>query len=36
MEPLFTTPIGYALLAGMGVLLTVGIVWMSKVSKVEI
>jgi tight adherence protein B len=36
VEPLFTTPIGYALLAGMGVLLTVGIVWMSKVSKVEI
>ena len=36
VEPLFTTPIGYALLGGMAVLLTVGIVWMSKVSKVEI
>ena len=36
VKPLFTTPIGYVLLAGMAVLLTVGIVWMSKVSKVEI
>ena len=36
VEPLFTTPIGYAPLGGMAVLLTVGIVWMSKVSKVEV
>jgi len=36
VKPLFTTPIGYALLAGMSILLSVGVVWMSKVSKVEV
>jgi tight adherence protein B len=36
VKPLFTTPIGYLLLGGMTVLLGVGVVWMSKVSKVEI
>jgi tight adherence protein B len=36
VEPLFTTPIGYALLGGMAILLSVGVVWMSKVSKVEV
>ncbi len=36
VKPLFTTPIGYALLGGMCVLLGVGVIWMSKVSKVEV
>jgi tight adherence protein B len=36
VKPLFTTPIGYALVGGMIVLLGVGVVWMSKVSKVEV
>ncbi len=36
VKPLFTTPIGYALLGGMIVLLGVGVIWMSKVSKVEV
>ena len=33
---MFTTPIGWVLLAGMAVLLGVGVFWMSKVAKVDV
>ncbi|MDQ6640984.1 MAG: type II secretion system F family protein, partial [Actinomycetota bacterium] len=36
VSPLFTTPIGFVLLGGMALLLSVGIFWMAKVSKVEL
>jgi tight adherence protein B len=36
VNPLYTRPIGWVMLAGMGVLLTVGVFWMSKVAKVDI
>ncbi len=36
VHPMFTTPIGWLLFAGMGILLGVGILWMSKVSKVDV
>jgi tight adherence protein B len=36
VKPLYTTPIGWILVAAMGVLLTVGILWMSKVAKVDV
>ncbi|WP_156390898.1 MULTISPECIES: type II secretion system F family protein [unclassified Nocardioides] len=34
--PLFTTPMGFAMLAGAGTLLAVGVFWMSKMVKVEV
>ena len=36
VNPMYTRPIGLAMLGGMALLLTVGIVWMSKVAKVEV
>lgn len=36
VEPMFTTPIGWLMLAGMAVLLAVGVFWMFKVAKVDI
>ena len=33
---LYTTPIGWVLCAVMGVLLGVGLLWMSKVAKVDV
>ena len=36
VKPMFNTPIGWLMVAGMGVLLAVGIFWMSKVSKVDV
>ncbi|HEX2893527.1 MAG TPA: type II secretion system F family protein [Marmoricola sp.] len=36
VHPMYTTPIGWMMLAGMAVLLTVGIFWMIKVAKVEV
>ncbi len=36
VEPLYTTPIGWILLAGMGLLLCVGMFWMTKVAKVDV
>ena len=36
VHPMYTTPIGWLMLAGMAVLLGVGIVWMVKVAKVEV
>ena len=36
VKPLYTTPIGWILVAAMGVLLSVGILWMSKVAKVDV
>ncbi len=36
MRPLFTDPLGWVLLAGMGILLTVGGLWLRKVVKVEV
>lgn len=36
VNPMYTTPIGWLMCAGMAVLLTVGIVWMTKVAKVEV
>jgi tight adherence protein B len=36
VKPMYTTPIGWLLCAGMGILLGVGIVWMSKVAKVDV
>jgi len=36
VEPMFTTPIGWALCLGMSLLLAVGVFWMSKVSKVDV
>lgn len=35
-NPMYTTPLGWLMLAGMGVLLFVGIIWMVKVAKVEV
>jgi tight adherence protein B len=35
-KPMYTTPIGWILCAGMAVLLGVGILWMSKVAKVDV
>ena len=36
VQPMFTTPIGWALCFGMSVLLGVGVVWMAKVAKVDV
>ena len=36
VKPMFVTPFGWLMLGGAGVLLTVGILWMSKVVKVEV
>jgi tight adherence protein B len=36
VKPMYTTPIGWLMCAGMGILLSVGIVWMSKVAKVDV
>ena len=36
VKPMFSTPIGWMMLVGMVVLLGVGILWMSKVSKVDV
>jgi tight adherence protein B len=36
VKPMYTTPIGWVMCAGMAILLTAGIFWMSKVSKVEV
>ena len=36
VEPMYTTPIGWLIVAGMVVLLGVGVLWMSKVSKVDV
>jgi tight adherence protein B len=36
VEPMFSTPIGWALCAGMSVLLGVGVFWMAKVAKVDV
>lgn len=36
VHPMYTTPLGWLMLATMAVLLTVGIFWMSKVSKVAL
>jgi tight adherence protein B len=34
--PLYATPMGWVLCAGMAILLTVGVFWMSKVAKVDV
>jgi tight adherence protein B len=34
--PLFTTPMGLVMLLGAGLLLSVGVFWMSKMVKVEV
>ncbi len=36
VEPMYTTPMGWMLCIGMGVLLGVGILWMAKVAKVDL
>jgi len=36
VKPMYTTPIGWVMLIGAGVLLSVGAIWMSKVVKVEV
>lgn len=36
VNPMYTTPIGWVMCAGMAILLVVGIIWMSKVAKVEV
>jgi tight adherence protein B len=36
VHPIYTTPIGWLMLAAMSVLLAVGIFWMVKVAKVDI
>jgi tight adherence protein B len=36
VEPMYTTPFGWLMLGGAGVILTVGVFWMSKVVKVEV
>jgi tight adherence protein B len=36
VKPMFTTPIGWLLCIGMTVLLGVGVLWMSKVAKVDV
>jgi tight adherence protein B len=33
---MFTSPLGWMMIIGAGVLLTVGVFWMSKVVKVEV
>jgi tight adherence protein B len=33
---MFTTPVGWVMLSVMAVLLTVGVFWMMKVSKVDV
>jgi len=36
VRPMYTTPFGWLMLGGSGVLLAVGVLWMSKVVKVEV
>jgi tight adherence protein B len=36
VKPLYTTPIGWMMCGGMAVLLSVGMVWMAKVAKVDL
>ncbi|RNM14125.1 type II secretion system F family protein [Nocardioides pocheonensis] len=36
VHPMYTTPVGWVMLSGMAVLLTIGIFWMVKVAKVEV
>ncbi len=36
VKPMYTTPLGWVLCASMALLLTVGVIWMSKVSKVDV
>ncbi|GAB3666898.1 hypothetical protein GCM10027596_35150 [Nocardioides korecus] len=36
VHPLFSTPIGWVLCVGMAILLGVGVLWMSKVAKVDV
>lgn len=36
VHPMFTTPLGWLMCAGMAILLAVGIFWMTKVAKVEV
>jgi tight adherence protein B len=36
VNPMYTTPIGWLMCIGMAVLLSVGVLWMSKVSKVDV
>jgi len=36
VKPMYTTPFGWLMLGGAGVILTVGVIWMSKVVKVEV
>ncbi|RNL79085.1 type II secretion system F family protein [Nocardioides marmorisolisilvae] len=36
VNPMYTTPIGWLMCAGMAILLSVGIFWMTKVAKVEV
>jgi len=35
VNPLYTTPVGWVMLTGMAILLTIGIFWMMKVAKVD-
>ena len=34
--PMFTEPVGWVMLAGAGLILSVGIFWMSRLIKVEV
>jgi tight adherence protein B len=36
VKPMYTTPIGWVLVAIMSVLLGVGVFWMAKVAKVDV
>jgi tight adherence protein B len=36
VNPMFTTPVGWVMLSVMAVLLTIGVFWMMKVSKVDV
>ena len=36
LTPMFSTPLGWALLGGMAVMLSIGVLWMSKMVKVEV
>ncbi|MFL6107522.1 MAG: type II secretion system F family protein [Marmoricola sp.] len=36
VNPMYTTPVGWLMCAGMAILLSVGIFWMTKVAKVEV
>jgi tight adherence protein B len=36
VNPMYTTPVGWIMLTAMAVLLTVGVFWMTKVSKVDV